>query len=119
MLEVLDKMEAVMPEKVIPMRDDRVVMQIGQMYSMGGRPEEFERRLKEIVARNHDFAEAYGYLVALYQRKNEYGPAIQVLDDWLKYHPQDKEAMAKREELQNLAAAKVDTTTPAFRDSVK
>ncbi len=42
---VLDKMESVMPEKVIPLRDYRLSLNFGRLYSDAGRPEELDRRL--------------------------------------------------------------------------
>jgi len=51
MLAALDKMEAAIPEKVIPIKDPRIIAWIGQMYYLGGRSEELEKRLDEIVTR--------------------------------------------------------------------
>ncbi len=48
-LAVLDKMEEVMPESVIPLRDYQLSLSIGRMYADAGRPQELERRLDDIL----------------------------------------------------------------------
>lgn len=100
MAEVLDKMEEVIPEEVIPIEHDQIVMQIGQMYNMAKRPEEFIKRLERIIERSPDNAQAYGWLVAMYTRENQKQKAIEILDDWLKRHPDDKEAVSRLSQLQ-------------------
>jgi tetratricopeptide (TPR) repeat protein len=45
MITVLDKMEEVIPESVIPPFDRRISLTIGRMYQDAGKPEEFENRL--------------------------------------------------------------------------
>ena len=49
MFEVLDKMESSIPEHVIPLFDRRLSMGIGSMYLDGGRPQEFTRRLDQLL----------------------------------------------------------------------
>jgi len=49
MIEVLDKMEEKLPEKIIPINDKRIGFTLGRMYQEGGKPEEFERRLDEFL----------------------------------------------------------------------
>ncbi|MFQ5631111.1 MAG: tetratricopeptide repeat protein, partial [bacterium] len=44
-LEVLDKMNEVMPEEVIPPPDLQYSLYIGRLYQQLGRPEEFKKRL--------------------------------------------------------------------------
>jgi hypothetical protein len=49
-LRVLDRMSEAVPESVIPTNDFRLNFAIGQMYEQLGRPEEFDKRLKMILA---------------------------------------------------------------------
>ena len=48
-LAVLQKMDAVMPEEVIPLRDFRLSLNFGQMYSDFGNPQGLEDRLDKIL----------------------------------------------------------------------
>lgn len=50
-IEVLDKMEEVMPEDVIPLRDYRLSLNFGRLYADAGQPEELERRIERITER--------------------------------------------------------------------
>jgi tetratricopeptide (TPR) repeat protein len=45
-LAVLDKMNEVMPEEVIPLRNYQLSLQFGRMYAEAGRPQELEKRLQ-------------------------------------------------------------------------
>ncbi len=47
-LAVLDKMNEVMPEEVVPLRNYQLSVQFGRMYAEAGRPEELRRRLEQI-----------------------------------------------------------------------
>jgi tetratricopeptide (TPR) repeat protein len=49
MIAVLDKMEEVMPEDVIPQRMYQLSLNLGMMYAQGGRPEEFGRRIDRVL----------------------------------------------------------------------
>ncbi len=48
-LKVLDKMEEVLPESIIRLRDYQLSLSIGRMYAEAGRPEELERRLDSVL----------------------------------------------------------------------
>ncbi len=48
-LAVLDRMEEVMPEAVIPMRDYRLSLNFGRIYADAGRPEELRKRLENVL----------------------------------------------------------------------
>ncbi|MBN2009235.1 DUF2723 domain-containing protein [candidate division KSB1 bacterium] len=52
MITVLDKMEEVIPESVIPMFDIRASFSVGRMYMDGGKPEEFSKRLDYYLNQN-------------------------------------------------------------------
>jgi tetratricopeptide (TPR) repeat protein len=47
-LAVLDKMNEVMPEEVVPLRNYQLSVQFGRMYADAGRPEELRRRLDQV-----------------------------------------------------------------------
>ena len=103
MVEVLDKMEEVIPESVIPLHSVQLSLQIGQWYYEAGRPEEFERRLKRVVEQNPTNGLAVGWLVNLYRNEKRYNDAIAVLQEWLKHYPTDADAQRQIQELQRLA----------------
>ncbi|MGH7496841.1 MAG: protein O-mannosyl-transferase family [bacterium] len=50
-LRALDRMSQVMPETVIPTNDFRISEAIGLMYSQAGRPQELDKRYRQIVTR--------------------------------------------------------------------
>jgi hypothetical protein len=52
-LAVLDKMNEVMPEEVVPLRSYQLSLQFGRMYADAGRPEELQRRLDVIPKLYH------------------------------------------------------------------
>ena len=50
LLKTLDKMAAAIPEAVIPVLDPRLSLGIGNLYQEAGMPEEFEKRLGQLVS---------------------------------------------------------------------
>ncbi|RMF61077.1 MAG: DUF2723 domain-containing protein [Calditrichaeota bacterium] len=52
-LTVLDKMEEVLPESVIPLRNYQLSLNFGRMYADAGRPEELKRRLDQVFVNYH------------------------------------------------------------------
>jgi len=48
-LAVLDKMQEVIPEEVIPLRNYQLSLNFGRMYADAGRPEELERRIENAL----------------------------------------------------------------------
>ncbi len=109
-LEVLDRMEEVMPEKLIPITDDRLELSIGKMYWDAGRPEEFERRAKMVIARKPDNVDAYVWLLDFYRYQKRYADAINLMQQWLERHPNDKQAQTVIQQLQNeLAKSRKDS----------
>ena len=119
MAEILDKMEEVLPEEVIPIEHDQIVMQIGQMYNMAKRPEEFITRLERVIERSPNNAEAYGWLVAMYTRENQKQKAVQVLQTWLERHPDDKQAMSRLSALQKEIEKDSSTTIDSLSQESK
>ena len=93
-VEVLDRMEYLMPENLIPIRDDRVVLSIGKMYWDAGKPMEFEKRAKAIIAKKPDSVEAYVWLLDYYRSFKRYADGIELMQKWLERHPNDKQAQS-------------------------
>jgi hypothetical protein len=99
MVEVLDKMERVMPEDVIPLRSDEIGLQIAHWYYRAERYDEFERRLKRILRNNPDNPTAISWLVGLYRMQQRYPEAIALMEQWLKRYPTDAQAQRLLQEL--------------------
>ncbi len=106
MIEVLDKMEQIMPEAVIPAPDYRLSLRIGQLYDLAGRTDELIKRAEVIVAQQPDNAMAYGYLVSTLSRIGNHQRAVELLEDWIKRHPDDREAQVRLEEERKLISMK-------------
>ncbi len=119
MIEVLDKMEEVMPEDVIPLRSDDLSLQIAQWYYQAGRYDEFERRVRRVLSRNPRHPLAVNWLVNLYRKQERYLDAAQVLENWLREFPTDAEAQRQLQQLRQLAAEKVERpdTAGAVQDT--
>ncbi len=91
-IETLDRMEKVIPESVIPVPDYRLSMRIGQIYDLAGKTDELIRRAEAVIKDQPDNAMVYGYLVASLSRAGNHQRASELLADWVKRHPDDKEA---------------------------
>ncbi len=139
-LAVLQKMDEVMPEEVIPLRDFRLSLNFGQMYSDFGSPQGLEDRLDKISEiynmrpidqlfiaefyaqilkkntkaeslavslreENPETREIYLWLASHYTRSRRFDDAIQILEKWLKDHPDDLVVKKERTELQAFASA--------------
>ncbi len=103
-IQVLDQMEKSVPEKVIPVPDYRLSMRIGQLYDFAGRTDEFIRRGREIIKTQPDNPMVVGYMVASLSRMGDHQQAIELLEEWVKRHPDDSEAKARLAEERQLAA---------------
>jgi len=86
-LAVLDKMEEVLPESIIPLRDYRLSLNFGRIYADAGRPEELERRLQNVLT-NYALAPTEKVFLAEYYRQELKEPAraeslvVSVLDQY-------------------------------------
>ncbi len=97
MTAVLDKMEKVMPEKTVPVPDYRISLNIGQMYYMAGQTEQFIKRLGLAMDQAPDNPEIYGTLVSLLSREGHHDRAVDLLENWIAKHPEDKQAKSMLE----------------------
>jgi len=102
MVRVLDRMEKVMPFDVIPVPDVRLLLQVGQMYDLAGRKKKFMEYAEMAMQMSPDNAYVYGTLVSLYSRAGRHQDAIDLLNQWLKKHPEDKQAASKMQQEQKL-----------------
>jgi len=109
-LEVLDRMEYLMPEHLIPIQDPRIVLTIGKMYEDAGRPEEFERRALKVLEEHPDMIQAYAWLLDFYDRYNRPADAIALLRRWMERNPGDTQAQQMIEQLQKQLEAAVEDT---------
>jgi tetratricopeptide (TPR) repeat protein len=111
----LDQMEKFMPSNLIPAPDIRLYLQIGQMYELGGRPEEFLKWAKVAVQQEPDNALALGTLISLYSRDGQHDKSVALLEDWVAKNPTDKEAARKLDEEKALLN---NTSGTGFPESV-
>ena len=118
MVEMLDKMEQAMPRDVIPMPDIRIALQVGQLYDFAGRPEEFIDAAEWSYKREPENPMAVGTLVSLYSREKKHDQAIKLLEEWIKKHPEDSEAVKKLDEEKSLLSA-VPKTPPVETDTTR
>jgi len=86
MIEIFDKMEEKLPEKLIPINDKRINLSIGKMYLDGGRPEEFEQRLTNYFNEpDNSPEEKIEYAQLFYQFLNNYKKseeiALQIVEE--------------------------------------
>jgi len=113
-LQILDRMENLIPENVIPIGDNRLLLSIGKMYEDAGRPEEFEHRLKEVIARNPEQIDAYIWLLSYYRNHQMYQPAMDLMTQWLELHPNDQNAKQILDEMKRQQVAKDSAKTPSL-----
>ncbi|MBD3374409.1 DUF2723 domain-containing protein [candidate division KSB1 bacterium] len=113
MVNVLDKMEEILPEKVIPIPDIRLALSIGQMYQVAGRTDRYEARLRTLKEMYSDNAYVNLALIQLLSGANRHAEAIQMLEEWVAKNPNDSEAQRRLEQQRRLLAAeqRTDTTT--------
>ncbi len=104
-IETLDKMEQVIPESVIPVPDYRLSLRIGQIYELAGKSDEFVRRAEEVIKSKPEDPMVYGYLVASLSRIGNHQRAVELLEEWLKRHPEDREAASRLTEERALLSA--------------
>lgn len=121
MAEVLDKMEQVIPEDVIPLRNDDLSLQIAQWYYRAERYDEFERRVKRVLSRRPEHPVALSWLVSLYRTQERYPEAIALLEKWLKQYPTDAQAQRQIQELRSMAAQRAATpdTSRSLQDTTR
>jgi hypothetical protein len=97
-LAVMDRMEKVMPEKVIPVPDYRLSIQIGSISDMAGRKGELVRRLQEAQKDDPENGMLTSYLISVLTREGKHGEVVDVLEKWLVKHPEDQEARTRLEQ---------------------
>jgi len=77
---ILDWMEKVMPEKIIPLNNDEVSFQIGKMYYDAGRPDRLEERLANLTQTADKWEQLLSYAALYHQWLNDSEKAKAALD---------------------------------------
>jgi pentatricopeptide repeat protein len=117
MAEVLDRMEEKVPEKTVPIPDYRLSLQIGQMYDLAGRRDEYINRLRAVIEKDPENTYSYATLVSALSQSGQHEEAIELLEGWLARHPDDQEARrrleAERQKLVLENAGDSDSTVSA------
>jgi len=119
MLSVLDRMESVMPDSVIPPPDIRLPIQIGSLYDLAGETDKFIKKVEWAVNVDPENAYAVGTLVSLYSRQGDHKKAVELLEKWLLTHPDDPEARSKMEQEQRLMNAVSDSVKETDDNVIK
>lgn len=109
LVEVLDKMEQILPRKVIPM-DYRIQYEISMLYYRAGRIDRFndysaevEVKAREELNKNpmdiNNFYGPYRILLDIYEAKNDYSGSLDILQRIDRIAPGSSEVKAKIESL--------------------
>ncbi|MDZ7370556.1 MAG: tetratricopeptide repeat protein, partial [candidate division KSB1 bacterium] len=101
-VRTLDKMNEIMPFKVIPAPDPRLALQVGQYYYFAGRNDRFLEMAEYTYSQAPEDPEVVGAYVSLLERQGQYAKAKEILQKWLAMRPMDSEAQKKIEELDKL-----------------
>jgi tetratricopeptide (TPR) repeat protein len=80
---ILRWMEKDIPEKVIPINNDEITLQIGRMYFDCGYPEELEKRIDELAGKTRDWQKKLSYAAMLYQWLRNESKATMILEKTL------------------------------------
>jgi tetratricopeptide (TPR) repeat protein len=82
------------------------------MYELVNRPEEYISRLRLILSRDPENVFAYGSLISSLENIKQYDEAIELLEKWLKDHPEDREAANRLGSIRAKAdSQRADTTS--------
>ncbi len=115
LLTVLEKMDTVMPDDVIPPPDVRLPIQIGLLYERAGKTDKFVEKAEWALRNEPDNTYVVGTLVQLYSREGMHDKAVELLEDWIVKHPDDPEAKRKLESekqlLNEASSAGADSAT--------
>jgi len=98
MLKTLDTMMEVMPEKVFPIGNDEIYLQIGLLYYEGGRrgepgqPSDLENRLETLLKKpNANYRDKIRWASVYVQQLKNYTKALQILEELNNQRPNDPE----------------------------
>ncbi|MFH0736803.1 MAG: DUF2723 domain-containing protein [bacterium] len=131
-IEVLDRMELVMPRKNIHM-DPRLLFDLGSIYYSAGGAKQYQSLAKEIEAYAlkqlelnpmdvQSYYNPYRLLLDTYENLREYKKALEIANRLKSYFPNDKnvlEMIAKYTALSNLPASELNKLQFDVQDSVK
>jgi tetratricopeptide (TPR) repeat protein len=96
-IAILDDMERTMPDSVIPVRDYRIKVTIGQFYADAGKPEKLRRYLEEVLANEKLYRldnNARVRIAAVFQYSlKDYDASIALLKPAVETDPNNGEAL--------------------------
>ena len=115
MAETLDKMDAVMPDSLIPPPDARLLMRLGMWYETAGMKDKLLEKAELALKLEPNNAMIVGSLVQLYNREGMTEKALKLLEDWVAKNPQDTQA---RRELE-LQKSKLESAADTLADTSK
>jgi hypothetical protein len=92
MLATLDTMASIIPEEIIPINNKDLYLQIGFLYYEGGRAEELERRLAELVSTPRVTTRNLVRYASVYiQYLNDYESGASILENLYGQNPNNPE----------------------------
>ena len=109
MVKVLDYMDEVMPDTLIPPPDVRLLIRIGMWYETAGRKDKLLEKAETAVKLDPNNAMAAGTLVQLYNREGMEDKAVKLLEDWVARNPQDDQAQQELEYQKSRMKSALDT----------
>lgn len=95
MLAILDSMEVVMPESLLPIGNVETYLQLGMLYHEGGRSDELRKRLDALMSRPRlSVKEKVKFASIYYQYLNDYEKALSLLEPLYEQNPGDPEIIS-------------------------
>ncbi|HCK98481.1 MAG TPA: hypothetical protein DHW42_00025 [Candidatus Marinimicrobia bacterium] len=95
MLAILDSMEVVLPESLLPIGNVETYLQLGMLYHEGGRSDELRRRLDALMSRPKLSAkEKVKFASIYYQYLNDYEKSLSLLEPLYEENPGDPEIIS-------------------------
>ena len=95
MLALLDSMETRMPEDLLPIGNEDTYLQLGMLYSEGGRSDELARRLDRLIERPKiQDKEKIKYATIYYQYLKNADKALQIIEPVYAKNQQDVELIS-------------------------
>jgi tetratricopeptide (TPR) repeat protein len=102
MTNILDSMERAMPMELIPMYHYRLLLQIGQWYSMASHPDKAIEYAEQAYKMEPDSPYVYGTYISILSDNGQHDRAVEMLEEWLAKNPDDQQARQRLEEEKKL-----------------
>lgn len=95
MLAILDSMEVVLPESLLPIGNVETYLQLGMLYHEGGRSDELRRRLDALMSKPKLSAKQKVKFASIYyQYLNDYEKSLSLLEPLYEQNPGDPEIIS-------------------------